>query len=113
MIKAIFRYIKLFITDVITDIQFIFHAIKKIIKKEPILDPVKVEIVKQEFKNYTVKQFFKDSYPIILVAVACIFMGIALSGKYWEVQCNNFIIETYIKPQMELAKGNFSVVMNQ
>jgi hypothetical protein len=84
----------------IDDIKWFFIIIKRIIKQEPLINPEKWKIVKKELKTITIKSFFKESGHWLLVILFAFVIGWLLASKYYQLQCNNFIVETYIIPQI-------------
>lgn len=95
-IKSLFGFFKYVILDLITDIQFVFKVIKKMVKREELeFDPVKVAELKKELKSITIGSLLKENWYWLLVAVFCIAVGFMLGIKYGEVMCNNYIVHTF------------------
>lgn len=107
-LSSIFKFLWWIITDTVEDVKFIVEAIKKYRRGEKILDPIKVAQFRDGIKGITVGSMLRESWHWILVIAFAFVMGWILGGARCEVLCNNFIIENYVMPQMEINQTIFS-----
>jgi len=106
-IKSIFSFLKYVIMDLVTDILFIIVSIKKLIKKEQIIDPVKWAAFKEEMSSITVGSLLKESWYWLLVCLFCIAVGWMLGSRWCVIECNNYIYETFLKDEILNQSQNF------
>ena len=106
IIKRFFNWL------IIDDVRWIIQAIKKKQNDEPVFSPEKVEAFKQEMKTYTPRKllggFLKYMVPTLIIALFAGSMGWLLTAKYYQIECNNFMIENYIKP-MNLVNSSVTI----
>ena len=74
---------------------------------EQIVDPEKWEALKGEMKSITIGGFLKESWYWLLAVALAYTCGWLLGGRWAEIQCNNFIIETYVQPVIDNATNYF------
>lgn len=88
-------------------------AIVKLVKHgEDSFDPEKLRILKKEMKSLTIGSFLKESWHWVLVVLVTLAVGLLLGARYSEIQCNNFIIEAYIKPSMQNMSDTVLMALN-
>lgn len=92
------KFIKKVVLDCIEDIKFIFKLFKK---EGDVIDPEKWQDYKKELKEMSIMEELGKSWYWIMAVVFALFIGILLSAKYYEMKCNNLIIEEYINPQLD------------
>ena len=86
------------------DIDTIKYVMKQHKEGKPILDPEKKRIAIQEFKKVP-KLLFTESWYWLVAIVFVFCMGFLVGQQKTVVDCNNFVNEYYITPQIErLAK---------
>lgn len=98
--SEIWKIIKFVYQDLVTDVKCLIDIIKKISKGEEILSSEKKEILKRELKTITPSNFIKESWPWIIVVIFAFLCGWIVAAKYYQIICNNFIIENYINPEI-------------
>lgn len=95
------KLLKFLWNDLKTDIETVIHIIKCIKDKKPILDPEKKAQFITIMKSITPLSILKESWMWLLViafAAACAWV---ISAKYYQLQCNAFIYDNYILPEMQ------------
>ena len=109
--RRFFKVIYLYIKETISDILYVFVIIKKMFRNERVVDPEKFEMFKDQFRNLSAKEILKTSSGWITVIIFTGIVGWYLASQYYQVQCNNFIIENYAK-NMSTAVTNYSQMFN-
>ena len=93
-----FKFIKAVIKDFIGDIKFIFKSFRS---DKPMVDPEKWQAYKQDMKSMDIGGELMKSWYWILAVVFALMIGLLISGKYYEMKCNNIIVENYINPEID------------
>jgi len=92
------RWIREIVEDLKSDIKFLRTIIKKGKKGEPLVNQEKFKDYKEVMIKEVIPSMFKTSWYWIIAILFAFVVGWAVSGKYYEVQCNNFIVDNYIEP---------------
>jgi hypothetical protein len=95
-----FDFLKWLIKDTWEDLKFLVKAIKKHANGEDVIDKEKLSQVKEAFKDFSIMQMIKDNWLWFLCIAFAGVCGWMLTAQYYQIQCNNFIIENYITPQI-------------
>lgn len=110
--KKVFEVLKLIIEDIIQDIKFLFVIIKKVFRGEKIVQDHKWEEYKQTVKSITPQEVMRKDWYWILAIMFALVIGILLSAKYYQMECNNIIIENYINkdiPEWNMSEDSSSI----
>lgn len=93
------------ITWAINNIKGDIKAVKTIMDRaksgEPQLDPEKKAMFWKTIKSIRPIDYLRDSWIWLLLLAFVATATWLVAGQYYQVQCNNFIIETYVIPELE------------
>ena len=98
--KWIIDVIKFVYNDFKSDIATVKHIAKCTKEGKPILDPEKKKQFWEMIKTITPTNMLKESWMWILCILFACAVTWMITGKYYEMRCNNFIYENYIKNQL-------------
>jgi hypothetical protein len=108
-IKSIFSFI---IDDIKTDIGTVKEVSKRIREEKPIFSESFMSDLKRYFHEFTIGGFIKEYWMSILFCALCYVAGWWLSSQYYQIQCNNVIVdalrEAALSGQYDITKLNFT-----
>lgn len=81
--------------DLKTDILCVKETIKRAREGKPIVDQDKLDLFRKEVLSKPGERF-KESWPWLIVIIFAFVLGWVMAAGYYQVACNNFIIENYI-----------------
>lgn len=97
-IKFILNFFKFLYNDLKSDwetVKGVIHAAKT---GEKYIDDEKMEKLKQEIKKISILGIIKEYWLFFLIAILIGALSWTFASKYYQIQCNNLIYETYVKP---------------
>lgn len=91
--KSVYKAIRFIILDTIDDIKWMGIIIKRMIKKEPIVNPEKAKALSDALRADGVKGLFVNIWPWLVLAIFCGVVGWMFAAKFYQIECNRLIIE--------------------
>lgn len=92
MIRKFFRMIKDVVFFFVEDIKGDFKTLKKILDGE-----YKSKYTKEDLKQmFNIKEILKTYWPFFLLLLATGCVSWFLAAKYYQIACNDFIVQNYV-----------------
>jgi len=99
---------KIIWNSITTDVDTVKHIFKSISDEKSPVDLDKLEELKMELKKLKLSDIIKEYWLWLICIIFAGVMGWVLAASYYQVQCNNYIIDNCMQTGIDLIKLNLS-----
>lgn len=104
--------LKFMYNSIKTDIIAVKTMFNRAGKGEPQFDPEKKRQMWEAIKSIRPIDYLRDSWMWLLLILFVAAVAWILAAQYYQIQCNNFIIENYVIPELSKISSQIAPSWN-